>query len=111
MPLCTRRSAGVKICNDDHVAYTLCFFVVGGEGHRRHFLEHNDGDWLYSVGGAVLLRVAVELESEAGVDLSVLTVRGSASPSAKSAWPIDHTASSAVWDCTGLLVGVMSPVL
>ena len=40
-----------KICNDDHVAYTLCFFVVGGKGHRRHFPEHNDGAGLYWTSG------------------------------------------------------------
>ena len=80
MPLCTCRGAGGKICNNDHVAYTLCFFVFGGEGHHRHFPEHNFGDWLYSVGGRVLLRVAAELETEADVDLSVLPVPGVGKP-------------------------------
>ena len=80
MPLCTRQSAGVKICNDDHVAYTLCFIVVGDEGHCHHFPQHNDRDWLYSVGGRVLLRVAAELEMEADVDLSVLPVPGVGKP-------------------------------
>ena len=64
------------MCNNDHVAYTLCFFIVGGKSHRRHFPEHNDGDWLYSVGGRVLLRVAAELETETDVNLSVLPVPG-----------------------------------
>ena len=33
-----------EICDNDHVAYTLCFCVVSGEGHRLHLLEHNDGE-------------------------------------------------------------------
>ena len=70
-----------KICDDYHVAYTLYFFVVCGEGHRRHLPEHNDGDWLYTVGeGGVLIRVAAELETEADVDLSVLLVTGFSNP-------------------------------
>ena len=69
-----------KICNDDHVAYTLCFFIVCGKGHRRHFPEHNDGDRLYSVGGTVLIRVASELETEADVNISVLPVPGVDNP-------------------------------
>ena len=69
-----------KKCNDDHVAYTLCFFIVCGEGHRRHFPEHNDEDRLYSVGGRILLRVAAELETEADVNLSVLPVPGVGKP-------------------------------
>ena len=40
-----------EICDDDHVAYALCFCVVGGEGHCRHLLEHNVGDWLHTTGG------------------------------------------------------------
>ena len=60
-----------KICNDDDVAYTLCFFIVCGKGHRRHFPEHNAGDRLYSVGRWVLLCVAAELEPERSKSASV----------------------------------------
>ena len=70
-----------KICDDDHVAYTLCFCVVGVKGHRRHLPEHNDGDWIYTVGrGGILLGVSSKLETEADIDFSVLPVTGVGKP-------------------------------